>query len=633
MALNQEDDYIRAINDTVFDRAGDYYRTSTPFQVGADVRSTASDVSSGVRGAINRGNANAARYDATMDAAFDNGPLMRASRGVGDFWRGLTGSSETTAPTAAPRTNTSALAPSARETPAQFVDRVRATGAPESTNARAGTIVTRDPSGGNTVRDPGPNGTLSVIGSQDDSWKRYLTSNSPDAVPAVQSIGVEQRPSALAEYMNSSRYREQSGRGRAGRNQIQLDIKGLEDVDNEAGRNTRSGAELALRAQELNQRGALETGRWARDAESQNQRIGAEFARDDRRYQADERMADKRGALERDNLDYRYQLESPERDARIGRLNLESQQLGIENADKQSALDLRSRATQGDPKAIALIQALSGSKGPNGPSQEMLDAFTQVSALRAAGKDAEARQLYDMMVKPYIKQGYAQGGQVAGAITPQIPQINPLEGMYRQYAMNTQAVGAIPVEFGQFVDLMQGAQGNPGNMGMGYANGGFVDTMAKGFRRTWRNLTGDDEQPAQQPAIQPVQPQQQPMQGETQQDAARRTFGGSLRAIDEMDRRGYAQGGAIDVSGHRLVGPGTGTSDSIPAVVDGQTPAALSHGEFVWTNSATENAGAGNLKHIMQGLERGDPTIVAGVIGLAAKAAGSNAKAIDTRGN
>jgi hypothetical protein len=44
---------------------------------------------------------------------------------------------------------------------------------------------------------------------------------------------------------------------------------------------------------------------------------------------------------------------------------------------------------------------------------------------------------------------------------------------------------------------------------------------------------------------------------------------------------GYATGGAIPVAGKELVGPGTGTSDSIPAVIDGQRPAALSSGEFV----------------------------------------------------
>jgi hypothetical protein len=301
-----------------------------------------------------------------------------------------------------------------------------------------------------------------------------------------------------------------------------------------------------------------------------------------------------------------------------------------------SALDLRTRAIGGDQKAMTTLQAMSGSKS-NVPAEILKDSV-DVFASMTPGTEQHRAMARNLMMLGVLNpdgslrtRGYAEGGEVAGAIAPQPPQVHPIENMYKQYAMNTQAVGAIPIQFGQFIDLVAGSQGNPGNMGMGYADGGFVDTMAKGFRRSWRNLTGGEDPNAVAPAIQPATPASPAPQGETQQDVARRTFGGSLRAIDEMDKRGYAQGGAIDVSGHQVIGPGTGTSDSIPAVVDGQEPAALSSGEFVWTDAATENAGSGNLKHIMQGLERGDPTIVAGVIGLAAKAAGSNAKATQTR--
>ena len=44
---------------------------------------------------------------------------------------------------------------------------------------------------------------------------------------------------------------------------------------------------------------------------------------------------------------------------------------------------------------------------------------------------------------------------------------------------------------------------------------------------------------------------------------------------------GYANGGGINVSGKQVLGPGTEKSDSIPAVIDGKTPAALSTGEYV----------------------------------------------------
>jgi len=45
--------------------------------------------------------------------------------------------------------------------------------------------------------------------------------------------------------------------------------------------------------------------------------------------------------------------------------------------------------------------------------------------------------------------------------------------------------------------------------------------------------------------------------------------------------KGYAQGGEVDVGGALVQGEGTGKSDSIPAVIDGERPAALSNGEFI----------------------------------------------------
>lgn len=635
MANREDDPYNRAIAEAFPTPAVDYYRTNTPYQVGSDAREFA--------GAIGRTGSQVLNAATSIRT-----PLERAGRaavgeigdrvgnfagGARDFYRGFTGQTDT--PPAPVRTASSPATPAVRnETIGQLSDRVRAA-APEPVQARASAPGSRTPATATAPREPDTAGTLSSIGSQTDYWKRFLPSTAAPAEPTVVSIGAQdQHPSAISEYMNSSRYRELSGRGRAGRNQINADLKGLEAADTENGRNARSAADLALRGQELNQRGALELGRWGRDATMQNQRIASEFERDQNRYAAEDRQIDKRGALDRENADYKYALEEPERNARLGRLSLESQQLGIENSGKTAMLDLQTRALGGDKEALASWQRIN-SNGSNrgGPTPELMEAYNQSLAM-AKTDPAGAKQYYDMFVKPYIKQ-YAEGGVVGyadgGAIAPTTPQVNPLETMYQQYAMSTQSMGALPIQFGQFIDLMQGGQGNPGNMGMGYANGGFVDTMAKGFKRTWRNLTGEDDV-AKTPAIQPAPQTQQPQPaGETNQDVARRTFGGSLRAIDEMDRQKYAQGGAIDVSGSEVLGPGTGTSDSIPAVIDGHQPAALSTGEFVWTDSATESAGSGNLKHIMQALERGDPTIVSGIIGLASKAAGGNAKAIQTR--
>ena len=49
----------------------------------------------------------------------------------------------------------------------------------------------------------------------------------------------------------------------------------------------------------------------------------------------------------------------------------------------------------------------------------------------------------------------------------------------------------------------------------------------------------------------------------------------------EADDMGEMEGGEGAIPGRLVQGPGTGTSDSIPAVIDGQQPAALSNGEYV----------------------------------------------------
>jgi len=54
---------------------------------------------------------------------------------------------------------------------------------------------------------------------------------------------------------------------------------------------------------------------------------------------------------------------------------------------------------------------------------------------------------------------------------------------------------------------------------------------------------------------------------------------------------GFAEGG-------RIVGPGTGTSDSIPALVDGRRPIAVSNGEFIQPTRAVEHYGVGMMEAI-----------------------------------
>lgn len=62
-------------------------------------------------------------------------------------------------------------------------------------------------------------------------------------------------------------------------------------------------------------------------------------------------------------------------------------------------------------------------------------------------------------------------------------------------------------------------------------------------------------------------------------------------SMQETPPVGFADGGDVSELGRPLEGPGTGTSDSIPAVIDGKTPAALSTDEFVMPADVTKYYG------------------------------------------
>jgi hypothetical protein len=69
--------------------------------------------------------------------------------------------------------------------------------------------------------------------------------------------------------------------------------------------------------------------------------------------------------------------------------------------------------------------------------------------------------------------------------------------------------------------------------------------------------------------------------------------------------QGYAAGGAIEVEGQQVLGPGTGKSDSIPAIIDGKRPAALSTGEFVMPVEAVQHFGLDRLTKMVAAARKG----------------------------
>lgn len=73
-----------------------------------------------------------------------------------------------------------------------------------------------------------------------------------------------------------------------------------------------------------------------------------------------------------------------------------------------------------------------------------------------------------------------------------------------------------------------------------------------------------------------------------------KTFGEA--ALQDLAQRVKQMSAQSAPAGRFVQGPGTGTSDSVPAVIDGQTPAALSDGEFVVPADVVAGMGGGDAK-------------------------------------
>ena len=152
-----------------------------------------------------------------------------------------------------------------------------------------------------------------------------------------------------------------------------------------------------------------------------------------------------------------------------------------------------------------------------------------------------------------------------------------------------------------------------------YADGGAVKPMSAAEKlladmdAKYGKTAGSAPPPAQQPAPAP-QPVQQP-QGMA--DRVRGYFGSPDA---RMKQNGLAFGGAVpaqDVPGGRAVAQavagrqvfgqsdGSGRDDALPAVIDGERPAALTSGEFVWPVNAVRYYGMAKLNKMLAEAEKG----------------------------
>lgn len=202
------------------------------------------------------------------------------------------------------------------------------------------------------------------------------------------------------------------------------------------------------------------------------------------------------------------------------------------------------------------------------------------AAYIAQGIDPDTKRPLD-----FSTESYARGGQIPayGAA----PQQNPMLAQYGQYLSAASKSGVAPVPFAKYVQLFESTRSQPeqtigfqdgGEIPPGYTRPEDVDwggVLSRGVRGALRM------EPKSAPAAE-IAPASAPVAADPSEnfwtlDPEKR------KEIEEAvgGSQGYAKGGAIDVSGRKLLGPGTETSDSIPAVIDGQRPAALSSGEFV----------------------------------------------------
>lgn len=162
------------------------------------------------------------------------------------------------------------------------------------------------------------------------------------------------------------------------------------------------------------------------------------------------------------------------------------------------------------------------------------------------------------------------------------------------------------------------AEGKAADGAVGYADGGGVASMSRAQQlladmdAKYGKAVGNA--PAPQPAPVPPPVQQQP-QGIADK------FRGYFGAPDaRMKQNGLAFGGAVppqDIPGGRAVAQavagrqvfgqsdGSGRDDALPAVIDGERPAALTSGEFVWPVNAVKFYGMDKLNKMLAAAEKG----------------------------
>lgn len=142
---------------------------------------------------------------------------------------------------------------------------------------------------------------------------------------------------------------------------------------------------------------------------------------------------------------------------------------------------------------------------------------------------------------------------------------------------------------------MMGEEFADGGEVQGYADGGAIGRAQTGQLNPMVAQYGQYLQAAAQTGVAPV-PFTQYI-----------NLLGSTRGAMQGTPTQFADGGDVSALNRPLEGPGTGRSDSIPAVIDGEQPAALSRGEFVIPEHVVRKKGTEFFEKLIAQYAEGAP--------------------------
>jgi len=345
----------------------------------------------------------------------------------------------------------------------------------------------------------------------------------------------------------------------------------------------------------------------ARKSSEEDRRLAAQLAAQERiasireegeasRYRGTRGLDVERLGLEREKIaalqpGYAAEAKLRETQAGLTAAQTEATMYGLEAVKRTSAAQkVLDNPQKYSPEQVAGAKAFL--------DKDLQDKIAFEQAKARAKYEAENASYPNAVVaraKGGIIMGYEDGGDVVGTErqqylkTPQSaigaigerwgsmirPFTEPIVNLITPVPTPTTSTPITPKAPSYGMELTPEAKEQMGTLGRanggfipGYADGGAIGNPAQNIHPELAQY-GQYLQAAAQSGVTPV-----PF------DQYRNLLQTTRGAMNQTPSQ-FAKGGAIPVAGKMLEGPGTETSDSIPAVIDGHRPAALSTGEFV----------------------------------------------------